>query len=138
MNQSYSTTTPEGKRQVIDAYRRAVKSNPKLSLKSFCYEIGLGDGYKHVLWWANGQGISIYGIQRGSDQGNKADLDCPTFIQVKPVQRTVSSSLKAVSITFPDGINLSLQESGVEEVVALLDAYRSRHQAEGGAAPCSL
>ena len=138
MNQSYDTTTPEGKEQVIEAYRKEVKSNPKLSLKSFCDRIGLSDGYKHVLWWANSHGISIYEIQRGTEQEGKANHDQPTFIQVQPSRQSSSSRLKAVSITFPDGVNLTLQESGVTEIIALLDAYRSRHQTEGGAASCSL
>lgn len=49
------------------------------------------------------------------------------------------SSVQLVEMfPFPDGVNLTLQESGVEEVIALLDVYQIRHQAEGGARSCSL
>ena len=130
-NQSYDTITPEGKSQVIEAYREAVKSEAGLSLKAFCNRLGLSNGYNYVRWWANRHGIFFYEIQRG-EQGTP-NQNQPTFIQVQPSWQSFSSRLKAVSITFPDGVNLTLQESGVAEVIAL----RSRHQAEGGATPCS-
>ena len=56
--------------------------------------------------------------------------------EVQPSQQSFSSRLKAVSITFPDGVNLKHLESGVAEMIALLDSYRSSHKAEGGATPC--
>ena len=46
MNESYDTTTPEAKRQVIEAYREAVKSEAGLSFKAFCDRLGLSDGYQ--------------------------------------------------------------------------------------------
>lgn len=131
MNQSYDTTTTEGKSQVIEAYREAVKSEAK----AFCDRLGLSDGYNYVRWWANRHGIFIDEIQRG--EKGTPNQNQPTFIQVQPSRQSFSSRLKAVSITFPDGVNLTLQESDVAEVIALLDSYRSRHQAEGGATPCS-
>ena len=50
MNQSYDTTTPEGKSQVIEAYREAIKSEAGLSLKAFCDRLGLSDeSYRDLL-----------------------------------------------------------------------------------------
>ena len=56
MNECYDTTTPEGKSQVIEAYREAVKSEARLSLKAFCDRLGLSDGYNYVRQWANRHG----------------------------------------------------------------------------------
>ena len=50
MNECYDTTTPEGKSQVIEAYREAVKSEAGLSLKAFCNRLGLSDEpYRDLL-----------------------------------------------------------------------------------------
>ena len=51
-----------------------------------------------------------------------------------PSGRSGFSNLRGVSITFPDGVNLTLQESSVESVISLLTVYQSRR---GGAEPCS-
>ena len=48
------------------------------------------------------------------------------FIQFVPSNRTASGNLRGISITFPDGVNLSLQESSVESVISLLTIYRKR------------
>ena len=135
MNQSYDITTSEGKSQFIEAYRESVKSEAGLSLKAFCDRMGLSDGYTKVLSWANRRGVYIFEIHQG--KRDTPNQNQPTFIQLQPSRQSFSSRLKVVSITFPDGINLTLQESGVAEVIALLDSYRSRHQAEGGATSCS-
>ena len=57
-----------------------------------------------------------------------------TFIQFVPSGKSTSGNLRGVSITFPDGVNLTLQESSVENVISLLNIYSSRL---GGAKPCS-
>jgi len=133
--QQYDTSSPEGKRKVIDGYRQAVKLSPGLSFKSFCDQSCI-DKYKPMLWWANNHGIRILDIQHGKESIIR-DVT-PTFVQARPRSQSPLSVLRNVSITFPDGVNLTLQESGVEEVVALLDAYQSRHQVGGGTRECSL
>lgn len=136
MQQNYDTSTPEGKRQAIDEYRRAVTTTPGLSFKAFCDQSGISN-YKPLLWWCNGQGISVYDIQRGKERSAKAGEATPTFIQFRPQARSHQSTLQSISITFPDGVNLTLQESGVEDLVSLLITYQSRKQAAGGAETCS-
>jgi len=136
MQQLYDTSSPAGKLQAIDGYRQAVQDRPGLSFKSFCDQSGIIN-YKPLLWWCNEHDISVMAIQRGRE--SKCSDKTPTFIQIRPRSNTVSiPMLRNVSITFPDGVNLTLQESGVSEVIALLGAYQSRHQAEGGARECSL
>ena len=56
-----------------------------------------------------------------------------TFIQFVPSGKSLSGNLLGVSITFPDGVNLTLQESSVESLISLLSIYKSRL---GGAKPC--
>lgn len=135
MQKIYDTTTAKGKLQIINAYRQAVESSPNLSFKSFCDDECI-DCYGLLMHWSNRHNISLKDIRRQT--GPVHAQECPTFIQVRPRQQSVFPIMGKVSITFPDGINLTLQETGVQEVIALLEAYQSRHQAEGGAASCSL
>ena len=132
----FDTSTPSGKRQALAAYKSEVASNPNLSFKSFCDNHGISE-YKKLLWWCNGQGISIYALQRrGAHQDtNGAEMKGDgAFIQFTPAVRPSSGDLRGISITFPDGVNLTLQESSVESVVSLLTIYQSRL---GGAGVCS-
>ena len=56
-----------------------------------------------------------------------------SFIQFAPsAPAAPSASMRGVSITFPDGVNLSLQECSAESVADLLAIYRSRCGAAGG------
>ena len=135
MQTSYDTTTSKGKQDILDAYSEVLKTEPELSFSSFCRQAGV-ENHKHVLWWANGQGISIRSIQR--DAKHVVELDRPSFIQIRPRPHENSPRLGNVSITFPDGVNITLRDSGIDEVISLLDIYRSRHHAEGGAGSCSL
>ena len=43
-----------------------------------------------------------------------------------------AASMRGISITFPDGVNLSLQECSAESVADLLAIYRNRCGAAGG------
>ena len=58
-----------------------------------------------------------------------------SIVQIRPAcsKPRPSSSLSNISITFPDGVNLSLQECSVESVADLLSIYRSRCKVAGGA-----
>lgn len=56
-----------------------------------------------------------------------------SFIQFTPSASAVPfASMHGVSITFPDGVNLSLQECSAEGVADLLAIYRVRCNAAGG------
>lgn len=44
----------------------------------------------------------------------------------------ISVSMRGISITFPDGVNLSLQEGNAESIADLLAIYRSRCRTAGG------
>ena len=142
MQMEFDTSTQSGKEQAIAAYKSELAANHKLSLKAFCDRHGIVE-YKKLLWWCNGQGISIYALQGrngyGSQdpaqyRGNEQHNGNGTFIQFSPAHRPSSCDLRGISITFPDGVNLTLQESSVESVICLLAVYQSR---QGGAKSCS-
>jgi len=130
--QRYQTT--------LEEYKEALLKDATISFFSFCR--GRHVNYDGIKKWASAKGVSIMALKREA-RGDAFPVreetpSEPTFIQFAPARRPSSCNLRGVSITFPDGVNLTLQESGVNEVIALLDAYKSRHQAEGGAQSCSL
>jgi len=137
MQAKFDTTTSEGKTAAIESYRAAISSEPELSFKEFCNRSGI-ENYDSLLWWCNRHHISVQSIQREAGKNQLDSSSSPTFIQFRPRPHSQSSTLKNISITFTDGVNLSLQESGVEDLVSLLTLYQSRKQAEGGASVCSL
>lgn len=134
MQKQYDISTFEGKQRVVEDYRKAVQANPGLKFKKFCTQCGI-DRYEPLLWWCHRHGISVLDIIRGS-QTESGNLN-PTFIQFRPGQAPTAIVLKDISITFPDGINLTLRESCVDDLVTLLDTYKTRHCGEGDAGICS-
>ena len=123
-------------RKTIDDYKLRLKDNPDLNLSEFCKEVHTN--YRRVLSWTRRHGISISALKRKASGGTAWGLSDTepgnAFIQFVPSSRLTSASLLGISITFPDGVNLTLQESSVESVISLLTIYQSRH---GGAKSCS-
>ena len=123
-------------RKTIDDYKLRLKDNPDLKLSEFCKEVHTN--YRRVLGWTRRHGISISALKRKASGGTAWGLSDTepgnAFIQFVPSSRLTSASLLGISITFPDDVNLTLQESSVESVISLLTIYQSRH---GGAKSCS-
>ena len=123
-------------RKTIDDYKLRLKDNPDLKLSEFCKEVHTN--YRRVLSWTRRHGISISALKRKASGGTAWGLSDTepgnAFIQFVPSSRLTSASLLGISITFPDDVNLTLQESSVESVISLLTIYQSRH---GGAKSCS-
>ena len=123
-------------RKVIEAYKSRLRSNPDLKLSEYCKESHTY--YRGVIDWTKRHGISILELRRearGETAGRSASPESEgTFIQFMPSSRAASGNLRGVSITFPDGVNLTLQESSVESVISLLSVYQSRR---GVASSCS-
>ena len=123
-------------RKTIDDYKLRLKDNPDLKLSEFCKEVHTN--YRRVLGWTRRHGISISALKSKASGGTAWGLSDTepgnAFIQFVPSSRLTSASLLGISITFPDGVNLTLQESSVESVISLLTIYQSRH---GGAKSCS-
>ena len=107
-----------------------------MKLSEYCKESHTN--YRGVIDWTKRHGISILELRRearGETAGISSALKSDgAFIQFMPSSRSTSGNLRGISITFPDGVNLTLQESSVESVISLLCIYQSR---QGGAASCS-
>ncbi len=123
-------------RKVIEGYKSRLRTNPDLKLSEYCKESHTN--YRGVIDWTKRHGISILELRReargetaGSSSASGSD---GAFIQFIPSGRGASDNLRGISITFPDGVNLTLQESSVESVISLLTIYQSR---QGGASSCS-
>ena len=123
--------------KVIDGYKARIKNNPDLKLSEYCKETHTN--YSGVVAWTKRHAVSIRELRRearGESTGTPSGLGrSSTFVQFVPSRRPASGDLRGVSITFPDGVNLTLQESSVESVISLLTIYQSR---QGGASSCSL
>ena len=123
-------------RKTIDDYKLRLKDNPDLKLSEYCKEVHTN--YRRVLGWTRRHGISISALKSKASGGTAWGLSDTepgnAFIQFVPSSRLTSASLLGISITFPDGVNLTLQESSVESVISLLTIYQSR---QGGAKSCS-
>ena len=124
-------------RKIIDGYKAQLRNHPELKLSEYCRSSHTN--YGGVIDWTKRHGISVLELRREARGEVPGKSACPsdpagTFIQFMPSGRSGFSDLRGVSITFPDGVNLTLQESSVESVISLLTVYRSRL---GGASSCS-
>jgi hypothetical protein len=108
--QTFDSTSSDGRRQIIEAYRVAVMSSPdRLSFKCFCDNNGISN-YKAILWWRRDRQINLKRIQEHPKSPSLMPQE-GSIVQIRPVcgKSRPSSSLSNISITFPDGVNLSLQ-----------------------------
>lgn len=122
-------TTTAGKqtsvyRKAIEGYKESLKTKPYLAFKSYCRDNNIA--YEKILDWTNRQGIfvrDLKGEARGEELSHGDNQQ--TFIQFRPQARPgiAGGMLKGVSITFPDNINLSLQECTTESLISLLSMY---------------
>ena len=129
--QAFDSTTNSGRTSIIEAYRVAVtESADHISFKTFCDDNGISD-YRKILWWCRDRKISVKRIQAQCVRHN--ETDSPSIVQIRPATIPISSSsLSNISITFPDGVNLALQECSIENVARLLAIYSSRSRTAGG------
>ena len=117
---------------VLDEYKKRLKSDPSLQLKAVCAEMGVK--YSRMIDWTSRQGIFVRKLQAEARSKKPSSGMSQAFIQFSPSGHRSSCGLRGVSITFPDGVNLTLQDSSGESIISLLTIYRSRL---GGANPCS-
>lgn len=119
--------------KTIEGYKERLKSNVDLRLTDYCKECNTD--YRQLIYWMSHHHISVRRLQSEARGESSLSEASQTFIQFTPSRRPLSCDLRGVSITFPDGVNLTLQESSVESVINLLTIYQSRR---GGAEQCSL
>lgn len=110
-------------------------NNPNLKLSEYCKEFHIN--YRGVLEWTRYRGIRVTNLRREArgetpvwpSNSYYGDM----FIQFAPARHPSTCNLSGVSITFSDGVNLTIQESSVESIISLLTIYQSR---QGGAKTC--
>lgn len=118
-------------------FSAAVGRGETKTLSSYCRLTHTSyDGIKH---WIRSQGLSVKSLKRPNSTQETALAACKpeagpvSFIQFAPSAAPASAaSMRGISIIFPDGVNLSLQECSAESVADLLAIYRSRYGAAGG------
>ena len=123
-------------RKVIEDFRSRLGENPDLELREYCKETHTN--YRGLIDWMERNGINTCETRRkarAKENDETTVLESEgAFIQFVPSGKSTLGNLRGVSITFPDGVNLTLQESSVESLISLLNIYTSRL---GGAKLCS-
>ena len=135
------TRAGERYRRTWEKYLIALRSSPALTLSSYCKEKHVH--YKGVRQWLKRQGLSVrsykkYYRARPKERISVAEpVSLPKFIQIIPSGAGGAPSLHGVSVKFPDGVTLTLQDCTPEGIVTLIETYARRRSARE-AAGCSL
>lgn len=111
---------------ILEGYKKRLGQEPsEYSLKSYCDELEVE--YRKVIEWTSRHGYYVRSIK------SEVAGPCETFVQFRPRQTRPSegcASLKGVSIAFPDGVGLRLEECSCEGVISLLETYERRRSAK--------
>lgn len=92
-------------RLTIEEYRQRLTSDPTCTLKSFCRE--KCTDYRRLRRWTERHGLNVRNLK--AEVSNTLSVKEPneSFVQfIAPHRPCGTFSLKGVSITFADGINL--------------------------------
>ena len=125
-----------------EGYESSILSGGTSALSKYCKSLHVN--YHGLTKWMAARGLSVRELKGKAREGAAAVADqsaleetAGLFVQFTP-SRGASGPirLRSVAISFPDGVGLTLQESTVEEVVALIDTYERRRSAREEAA-CS-
>ena len=125
-----------------EGYESSILSGGTSALSKYCKSLHVN--YHGLTKWMAARGLSVRELKVKAREGAAAVADksaleetAGLFVQFTP-SRAASGPirLRGVAISFPDGVGLTLQESTVEEVVALVDTYERRRSAREEAA-CS-
>lgn len=121
-------------RRTWEGYIKSLRWAPDLTLSNYCKEAHVY--CRGVRRWMKQEGLSVRSCKRGphSRSGEVENLvptpvHGPMFVQVIPKDAITTPSLHGVSITFPDGVVLTLQDCTPESVVTLVETYERRRSA---------
>ena len=125
-----------------EGYESAILSGGTSALSKYCKSLHVN--YRGMARWMSSMGLSVRELKGKAREGAAAVADqgaleetAGLFVQFTPSPAASGPiRLRGVAISFPDGGGLTLQESTVEEVVALVDTYERRRSAREEAA-CS-
>lgn len=114
-----------------------VQSGQKTTLSSYCRITHTS--YEGIKYWIRTKGLSVKSLKKSNRTRDTAliagtsETNPVSFIQFAPSSApTPSAAIRGISITFPDGVKLSLQEGNAEGIADLLAIYRSRCRMSGG------
>jgi len=114
----------------VDGYKARLVKSPNFPLNVYCDEIGVS--YRGMKSWMLARGLRVRVLQAeasGIKTSESVLSSADSFIQIKPAPQTRPTGrwdLHGVSITFTDGVNLTLQECSTESVISLLSIYQNR------------
>lgn len=138
--QEFSETAAVRYRRTWQGFELAVRRDGSVTLSSYCKSLHVN--YHGMTKWMAAMGLSARELKREVRDGASGEGQCASeemaglFVQFTPSPTvSVPCRLRGVAISFPDGVGLTIQESTVEEVVALVDTYERRRSARE--APCS-
>jgi len=125
---------------LLDGYKERLRQESSdYTLAAYCKESGVD--YHKVIGWTSRHGYYVRNIKSEVFGMLPSDVPgpCETFVQFMPGPGSSprsGASLKGVSIDFPDGVSLRLEECNCEGVITLLETYERRRAARE--AECSL
>lgn len=103
------------------------------TLSAYCKSVHVN--YEGMKKWVSASGLSVRRLKQG-----KRTAPCPPeadasvdalgmFVQFMPPAPGMSTPMHGVSVSFPEGISLTLQECTPEGIVTLLETYVRRRSA---------
>jgi len=119
--------------KAYEEYKLRLQGDFHYALSTYCSEKSIS--YSGMKNWLLSRGIFVRTLQAQAmaaahgGLASSASISChqESFIQFRPGKCSSSDTvIRGVSITFPDGVNLSLQECSTASVVSLLEIYESR------------
>ena len=104
------------------------------TLAAYCKSVHVS--YEGMKKWVSASGLSVRRLKQDHRNApipvvaREQEEPVSTFMQFIPASvPTVSTPMRGVCISFPDGVNLTLQECSPEGIVTLLDTYARRRSA---------
>ena len=107
--------------RTLSDYKSCLCSSPALTLRSYCRERHVN--YHGMCLWLSRHGISIREL-RPSSSVTTAKEPASSFSRLFPVCSSPSSSpdmLYGVTITFPDGVTVSIKQGSSFSVSRFID-----------------
>ena len=105
------------------------------TLSAYCKQVHVS--YEGMKKWVSASGLSVRHLKQSHrktqsqvSKGDEHEDTLDAFMQFLPSSvPAVSTPMRGVCISFPDGVSLTLQECTPEGIVTLLDTYARRRSA---------
>ncbi len=108
--------------KTMDTYRKELDSNPRYSLRAHCAK--MGTNYYDMTRWMRFMKISVRQLQKAAKLNAKIPrLSSMVMVQFRPNGGTRSDMFKGVTISYPDGKSIHVNECSVIELCTFLYTY---------------